>query len=158
MFRAMPATAPPADTDVIDPADLVPLSHLALDLPEPPVGWRTFLADRGIPIGSDELGRDAVSRDDARQLFTERREAEGRKREVVERNEQRAIEQDRRFRAQLWPGIPADLMPPGAAPAAVMLQANKDAQPRRRSVLQEALSNDSGLTYHSLAPTPDDES
>jgi hypothetical protein len=49
MFRAMPDTAPPADTDVIDRADLIPLSHLALDLPEPPVGWRAFLADRGTP-------------------------------------------------------------------------------------------------------------
>jgi hypothetical protein len=38
-----------------------------------------------------------------------------------------------------------------------MLQADKDAQPRRRSVLQEALANSEGMTFHSLAPTPEDE-
>jgi hypothetical protein len=32
----------------------------------------------------------------------------------------------------------------GVSAAALMLQADKDAQPRRRSVLQEALSNSGG--------------
>jgi hypothetical protein len=29
-----------------------------------------------------------------------------------------------------------------------MLQAARDAEPRRRSVIEEALANDDGLTYH----------
>jgi hypothetical protein len=32
-----------------------------------------------------------------------------------------------------------------------MLQAAKDAEPRRQSVLEEALANDSGLVYHPLS-------
>jgi hypothetical protein len=32
-----------------------------------------------------------------------------------------------------------------------MLQAAKDAEPRRRTPLEEALDNDGALTYHSLS-------
>jgi hypothetical protein len=138
-----------------DHADLVPMSHLSLDLPAMTAGWQAELERRGIVVVLDDLGRQAVSRGDARRLFDEHREMEMRRQEVAQRIELAAIEKDRAFRAQLWTGIPADLMPPGAAPAAVMLQLDKDAQPRRQSVLQEALSHDSGLTFHSLAPTPD---
>ena len=38
-------------------------------------------------------------------------------------------------------GIPDGLIPDGVSPAAAMLQAAKDAEPRRRSVLEEALDN-----------------
>ena len=134
----------------------VPLSVLELDLPAPTIGWAAGLAEKGIGTVLDDLGRLCVARVDARRLFDEHREAEVRRREVMARIERQAEEKDGEFRAQLWPGIPADLMPPGAAPAAVMLQLDKDSQPRRQSVLQEALSNSGELTYHSLAPIPED--
>jgi hypothetical protein len=154
MFRTAPAAEPPADVVAAD--DPIPISHLGLDLPEPATGWASYLTGRGIPIVLDSIGRSAVSSADARQLLDERREAEARqaaKREAVERE---AIERDQQFRAQIWGGLPAEYLPVGVLPAAVMLQADKDAQPRRRSVMQEALSNDSGLTFHSLAPTSDE--
>jgi hypothetical protein len=45
-------------------------------------------------------------------------------------------------------GVPADRVPDGVSPAAAMLQATRDAEPRRRSVLEEALANETDLTYH----------
>jgi hypothetical protein len=135
------------------PADLVPLSVLALDLAAPSVGgWPAYLAGRGIAVVPDDIGRLAVSRDDARRLITERREAEARGREAAERQ---AVELDRQWRAQLWGGVPADHLPPGVAPAAAMLQAARDAQPRRTTPLQEALSNSGELTYHSMQTADD---
>jgi hypothetical protein len=46
--------------------------------------------------------------------------------------------------------VPADHMPPGVAPAAVMLQASRDAQPKRTSVLQEALADSETLTLYRM--------
>jgi hypothetical protein len=52
------------------------VSHLALDLGEPPVGgWVAYLAGRGLEVLTDDLGRPAVSRADARQLLDERRDS-----------------------------------------------------------------------------------
>jgi hypothetical protein len=56
-------------------------------LPEPAGGWVAYLAGRGIEVITDDIGRDAISRDDARLLIAERRAAEARKREVAERQE-----------------------------------------------------------------------
>jgi hypothetical protein len=68
----------------------------------------------------------------------------------MRRAEQAAIEVDQRFRASIWRGLPADHMPPGAAPAAVMLASDRDAQPKRQSPLEEALSNRGDeLIFHS---------
>jgi hypothetical protein len=43
-----------------------------------------------------------------------------------------------------WPGLPASFIPEGVAPAAAMLQAAKDARPRRQSVLDHALADRDG--------------
>jgi hypothetical protein len=135
----------------------IPLSQLALDLPCPPDGWPAYLGARGIAIVPDDLGRDSVSRQAARRLLDEHREQEVRAAALARLAEQQAIERDQAFRAQLWQGAPADAIPPGVAPAAAMLQAHRDSQPRRQSVLQEALQHSEGLTYHSFAPTSGDE-
>jgi hypothetical protein len=161
MFRST-ATAPPAELDdVVDPASLVPLSILELDIPSPPTGWLIELDRRHIEVLDDDLGRLAITRSDARRLLWEHREAEAVRREAAERQreaiERRAIEADQEFRARLWQGMPADHMPAGVAPAQVMFAADRDAQPRRVSPLQEALANSGELTFHSLAAT-DDES
>src|SRR5215216_5761920 len=92
-------------------ADLISLSVLQLDLAAPAEGWPAYLSSRDIAVVTDDLGRPSISRGDARQLFDERREAEARQREALAQQEQRAIEQDRKFRAQVWGGIRAELMP-----------------------------------------------
>jgi hypothetical protein len=48
-------------------------------------------------------------------------------------------------------------VPDDVLPAAAMLQAVRDARPRRVTPLQEALSNSGELTYHRLPAAPDDE-
>jgi len=137
-------------------ADLVPLSHLSLDLPAPEIGWLAELQRRGIEILQDDIGRSSVPRDIARMLIAEQAAAEMRKREVMARIEQQAEQHDQQFRAQLWQGLPSEYLPPGASPAAVMLQAAKDARPRRQTPLQHALSNTGELIYHPLAQTDEE--
>jgi hypothetical protein len=58
-------------------------------------------------------------------------------------------------RAQLRGGVSADMVPAGVLPATAMLQAVRDAQPRRRTPLEEALGG-GGLVYHPIER--DDES
>ena len=73
MFRST-LPSPLADNDVIEhQADLVPLSHLELDLPRPAEGWADFLGRRAIAFVPDDLGRDCVRRQDARRLLDEQR-------------------------------------------------------------------------------------
>jgi hypothetical protein len=55
----------------------------------------------------DDVGRSAISRVAARQLFDEHRASEARKAELRAAAEQRAIETDQQFRAQLGRGVPA---------------------------------------------------
>ena len=57
---------------------LIPISHLSLDLSEPIVGWEASLSERGIELLEDDIGRKAISREDARTLMAERREVEER--------------------------------------------------------------------------------
>jgi hypothetical protein len=90
----------------------------------------------------------------AGRLFVEREESERRRREVQQRNEAQSAAQ-----AALNPvgkGIPAGSIPDGVAPAAAMLQAAKDAGPRRQSVLEHALANTGGVfEFHPLGPAPE---
>jgi hypothetical protein len=142
MFRSTDAaTAAPTHGDV-DPAELIPLSHLALDLDQPSVGWAAYITGRGIEVVVDDIGRPSVSRSDARQLFDERREAEARQAAKREAAEREAIERDQQFRSQLWTGVSADYLPADVAPAAA----------KRLTPLQEALSNSGTLTYHPCLP------
>jgi hypothetical protein len=138
MFKTAPTTEP--THKVMVPANLIPISHLALDLPEPPVGgWVAYLSGRGLEVLTDDIGRPAVSRADARQLFDEQREEEARRREVRERQEQAAVEADRVRRASVWGGLPASAIPEGVSAASAMFAADRDARPRRQSPLQHAL-------------------
>src|SRR5215204_3819190 len=114
----------------------IPLSVLALDLPAPGAGWPMYLAERGVEVQPDDLGRLCISRAAARSLFAEQRQ----QREAADRHrveaERLAVEADREWRARLSGGIPAGRIPDGVAPAAAMLQAAQDDRPRRRSVLE----------------------
>jgi hypothetical protein len=160
MFRS---TAPVAEAGQIeqdchrgDNADLIPCSYLGLDLPEPTVGWQHYLSNRSIQIVSDDLGRDCINRADVRLLLDERREAEARRLEAIQRQEQLAIEAYQTQYASIWRGVSADHMPAGVAPAAAMLQSAKDAEPKRTTPLEHALSNSGGMTYHAW-PSEDEE-
>ena len=93
----------------------------------------------------------AISSDDARQLFDERREAEARAREIARRQEQAAVEADQQWRAQLPNGLPWHALPHGVSPAEAWAQAEKDARPKRRSVLEEALAGEA-MTFHPIGP------
>jgi hypothetical protein len=116
----------------------IPLSVLALDLVAPVEGWNLHLAGRNIEIVEDDLGRASIGRADAQRLIAEEREREALRREKAAEAERLAVEADEQWRAQIWRGLPADHLPVGAAPAAVMQAADRDARPRRTSVLQEA--------------------
>lgn len=133
----------------VDRAELIPLSAIALDLPAPAESWPVYLHGRNIPVVVDDLGRDAISRDAARQLFTEHRENLERAREVAARREAQAVADDRAWRSRLPHGLPWHALPPGVSAAEAWAQADKDARPRRRSVLEESLSGEA-MTYHPL--------
>ena len=134
----------------------VPLSVLALDLAEPAEGWSNFLGRRAITIIPDDLGRDSVSRGDARRLLDEKRSADLRQAALRRLAEQEAVEADERRRAQIWQGVPAAALPPDASPASVMLQAAKEARPKRTSVLEESLSG-GGMVFHPLRESAEGE-
>jgi len=152
--KTTPVTEPAADAVV--PADLVPLSHLELDLPAPVESWAAHLAARNIETTLDDIGRMSISRDDARLLIAEQREAEVRRREKAAELERQAVEADQRRRAQIWRGVPAGLLPADVHPARAMLEASRDARrPRRVSPLQEALSGE-GMTFHPIQHNADE--
>jgi hypothetical protein len=90
-----------------------------------------------------------VTRETARALFAERAEAGRRQREAHERREAELHEQAANNRPR--GGVPADRIPTAFRLRAAMLQAALDAEPRRRSPLEEALDNDGALTFHSLS-------
>jgi hypothetical protein len=152
MFRSTVPVAEPVhdEAGTAVPAELIPLSHLELDLPAPTTGWLIELDRRGVKILTDDLGRLAVSRADARMLLDEQREDEARRREAAERQEQQAIEADRLRRASIWSGLPATAIPEGVSAASAMFAADRDAQPRRQSPLQHALSNEGGIVFHPI--------
>jgi bifunctional ADP-heptose synthase (sugar kinase/adenylyltransferase) len=118
MFKTAAAAEP--ITDVMDPADTVPLSVLALDLDAPSAGgWHAYLASRGIAVLVDDVGRDSITKADARRLFDERREHEIRRRQIAARQEQAALEADRAFRAGLPKGLHWTDIPVGVSAAQV---------------------------------------
>ena len=155
MFRAA-AVEPLPDAPL---PDAVPLSLLALEA-DPPGGWQAFAESHGVAVVADDLGRLAVARGAARVLLASHRDMVAREQEAAaarhERLEREAEEQDRVRRAQIWRGVPASGFPDGVSAASVLVAAIRDSQPKRESVLQEALSNSGGLTFHSFAPVTDE--
>jgi hypothetical protein len=161
MFRyTMPADIERPAT-VIDP-ELIPLSVLALDIEQPSAGWTAYLAGRDIAITTDDIGRPAIARVDARQLLTERAEHEARRAEFIARADEAAIQFDREWRAQLGVGVPASAIPAGMSATEAMFAnelASHAYQPRRTSMAEDLFDNSGGLTFHPISQQPDgDES
>jgi hypothetical protein len=148
MFRAPVPVTEPAPVEVAPAVDLVPISHLALDLPEPVGGWAGYLKGRGIEVLTDDIGRPSIARADARQLFDEHRASEAEKARRRKLAEAQAVADDQLRRAQIWGGVPAEALPVGVSASSVMLQAARDAQPKRQSVLQHALANSGEMVFH----------
>jgi hypothetical protein len=151
----------PAETVVADlpqplEMDLVTLAELAAEgfgygapfVASPLDAIAALAGQLGGAVELDDLGRQCVSREVARSLFAERAESERRQREAQKRLEAEYVERGAANRP--WTGIPADRVPDGVSPAGAMLQAGKDAQPRRRSVLEHALANDGTIEFHPL--------
>src|SRR5215212_11085054 len=117
---------------------------------DPGGDWLPYLAERDVPVLTDAVGRDSVLSSDARALLAEFLEAAATQREAAARHRERleheAEEQDRVRRSQIWKGVPASSFPDGVSAASVMVQAIRDSQPKRQSVLQEALSPRDGVT------------
>ena len=155
MFRTLPDVEQAAARVAMP--EPVPLSVLSLDHPEPAGGWNVYLHERNIPVGEDDLGRPAIARVDARQLFAEQRKAEARRRELLARADEAAIEYDRQRRAQIWKGVAATELPVGVSAGDAMIAAARQAQPKRQSPLQHALSNSGGMAYHAYPANPDEE-
>jgi hypothetical protein len=152
VFRSAPSAVPAVAVEPaspVEPDDLVPLSHLQLDLPQPVEGWPTFLGLRGVVIRPDDLGRDSVSHGDARRLLDERRADELRKQRHLAVVEQEAIEADRLWRASLPRGVPVSGIPEGATYGDVVRQAELEALPRRRSLVEESLGGDT-MVFHPI--------
>jgi hypothetical protein len=149
MFRSMPDTEPTRDVTVSD--ELIPLSVFALDHPRPPEGWANFLGRRAIAFVPDDLGRDCIRRRDARRLLDEKRAGELRAAKRRQLADQEAVEADQLRRASIWKGLPADRIPDGVRAGDAMIAAARQAKPKRQSPLEEALSSDGGITYHSYA-------
>ena len=141
----------------VDPAELVPLAQLCAEgfgyggpyVVTPRDAVDALAAQLDGEVVLDDLGRRCVTRDTARRLVAEREQAEHRQREAQQRREAELAELA--ANNPVRGGVPADRVPDGVTPAAAMLQAARDAEPRRRSVLEEALTNDSGLVYHPLS-------
>jgi hypothetical protein len=161
MFKTtIPASEPaPAEVGTAVPTEPVPLSVLELDLPAPTTGWLIELDRRGVDVVVDDIGRDSISKADARQLIAEHRDNEARKARMRAESEKRAIEADQRFRASLGVGVPASAIPHGMTYGQAIASAELDSQAyrRRASVVEDLLSNDGSLTFHSFSPTPDED-
>ena len=96
MFRTAAPAAEPAPV-VMDspPSDLIPLSVIKLDLPEPGEGWGAFLAARDVDVKTDDIGRPSVTRATARMLIAEHASNEAKKALLRQDAERRAVEEDR---------------------------------------------------------------
>jgi hypothetical protein len=144
-----------------DPADLVTLAELAAE----GFGWTgspyvvtpkdaiDVLAGRfAEQVSTDDLGRRVVPRQVARDLFAERDAQERSRREAQARNDEAWA--DLAARSQPWAGVSATSIPDGVSAATVMLQAAKDALPRRQSVLEHALANEGEIEYVPVEQEP----
>jgi hypothetical protein len=157
MFRSTATATEPAPDGVAPAVDLVPVSHISLDLSEPGCGWVAYLNGRGVEVVTDDIGRPSIARADARQLFDEHRESEARKQAALARQELEAIERDKAWWSQLPVGLPWYEIPDGVPPSAAMLQAAKDDSPRRRSLTEDLLDRRDSMVFHPIHSTPDEE-
>jgi hypothetical protein len=88
-------------------------------------------------------------RSDARMLFAEHAEAEIRKREIMERNEQRMAAADQAWRAGLHKGVEWWRLPDGMTPGDAMALAAAEAN-HQKSVQESLLEQEFGGPQNSM--------
>jgi hypothetical protein len=129
----------------------IPLSVLELDLATPTMGWSAYLAEKGINVLLDDLGRLSIHRVDAKRLFVEKREAEQKAREIAAATERAAIEKDQQFRAALPRGLPWYALPDGVSFAEAAAAAEAAEHPSRTPSPGEWLFGGAdSMVYHEL--------
>jgi hypothetical protein len=140
-------------------SDLIPLSVLSLDLQPPQEGWTVYLEGRGIAVVTDDIGRLAVARSDARQLFAEKREAEAKARAHAVEVKLQMIEADRLRRAQLGTGISAAALN-GMSYGEAVQEAELNSRPYspRASVVEDLLGGGGGMVFHPIRSDQDEAS
>ena len=157
-------------TPMNEPAPLLPVSELALELPAPSVeGWPSYLAGRGIEITLDDIGRESITRAAARELIIEHSENEAQERERLQQHreavERQAIERDQQWRAEMPRGIPVGTFPDGVDPIIGQIEAEKASDPRRRQMEEElwgrkfgrpATVDEPEYTYHPIKQEADE--
>ena len=65
-------------TELCDACRRIPISHLALDVSEPLVGWEAFFEERNVQVFDDAIGRPSVARYVLADLIAEQRAREAR--------------------------------------------------------------------------------
>jgi hypothetical protein len=156
MFRSnTPAAAEPA-TNLLqgdpgpDHADLVPVSHLSLDLPDQS-DWHAYLAGRNIEIVEDAIGRASIASGAARMLIAEECQRGQLRREKAAEAERLAVEADERFRAGLPKGLPWYELPDGVSFVEAAAAAEAAGHPRRTPTRGEWLFGETDtMVFHSL--------
>ena len=103
--------------------ELIPISHLALELPSPGVDWAHYLRGRGIEVLFDDVGRPAMSRQVLKQLIQQQKDAEAKARELAA---VRDAEFERQRQANLPKGLAWWEVPVGMSPAEAMIAAGGD--------------------------------
>jgi hypothetical protein len=96
-------------------------------------------ASEWLPSSSDAVSE--VVESAAKMLLAEHHANEARKALLRQDAERRAVEADQLQRASIWKGLPAEQLPVGVSASAAMLQAVHHSQPKRRTPLEEALSD-----------------
>jgi hypothetical protein len=137
---------------------LIPLSILELDLAEAPAsGWPAYLAERGISIAFDDIGRRCLSRGDAKKLLDAQRQDEIRRQDLAARREQEAVEKDRVRRALIPKGLAWHEVPAGMTPAEAMVAGDPGVGPRRKSAAASFLDGE-GMIMHPIREPLEDAS
>jgi hypothetical protein len=154
MFRRDSAAAEVGEIEQGDAtwhhADLVPISHLKLDLPDQS-DWHAYLAARNIEIVEDAIGRASIAHAAARMLIAEERQREQLRREKAAEAEQQAVEADRAFRAALPKGLAWYELPDGVSFVEAAAAAEAAKHPRRTPSRGEWLFGETDtMVFHSL--------
>jgi hypothetical protein len=74
------------EAPICDACRRIPLSHLALDIDEPLVGWQAYLEQRNVQVFDDAIGRPSVARYVLADLLAEQRAREARLAEEAAQN------------------------------------------------------------------------
>jgi hypothetical protein len=140
-----------ADLELPEAADLVPISHLALDLPDQS-DWPAYLAGRNIEIVEDAIGRASITAGAARMLIAEERQREQLRQDQLARIEAEVVAADELRQARIFRGIRVDEIPEGMSAAQYMMAGDPDLAPQRKSAVAEFLDGDSMVMHPIYEP------